>query len=391
MPNVFTSIRKSKIFKDPSVLSFDYVPKTLPHRDTQLKKLASLFNPVLESDVSQTAFVTGGVGTGKTVVTKFFCTELKSYGAGMNKPVDYVHINCRQRQSDAMVMLGIMRHFDQNFPERGFSVNEMLHALRKKLESSGSIFLIVLDEADVLIKRSGSDLIYMLTRFNEEAPKHHGSLSLMLISQKYVLDQLDQAALSTFRRSNVVEFDRYNTEQLEAILSDRVPLAFKADIVEDGVVSLIAEMAKEYGDARFAIELLDHAGRIAEEAGDATVCAEHARGAKAAIKPFVTTGQLEALELHKAMLLLALARILKKKAYAETKDLEDAYRLLCEEVGEKPRGHTQLWNYLTDLEGQGLVAKKLDCKGAAGTSTMITLMDCTTQELIKALEPKVYK
>jgi hypothetical protein len=100
---------------------------------------------------------------------------------------------------------------------------------------------------------------------------------------------------------------------------------------------------------------------------------------------------LEALELHKAMILFALARILKKGAYAETKDLEDAYNLLCEEVGEKARGHTQIWKYLLDLEAQGLVAKKLDCKGSAGTIAMITLMDCTTQELIRALEPKVYK
>jgi len=391
MSSLFGSARHSRIFKDHTALSFDYIPKSLPHREAQLKKLASLFDPVLESDLSQTAFVTGGVGTGKTVVTKYFCQELRAHGAGMNRQVDYVHINCRQRQTESMVMLGVMQHFDPNFPDRGYSLTEMMQVLKGKMASVGGHLLVILDEADSLIKRSGSDLIYMLTRFNEETQKHKGALSLILISQKYVLDQLDQAALSTFRRSNVVEFDRYDTDQLEAILSDRVPLAFRDGGVEDGVLSMIAEMAKEYGDARFAIELLDHAGRIAEEEGADSVGPEHARGAKAAIKPFITTDRLEGLDLHKSMLLMALARSVRNKAYAETKKIEDAYRLLCEEVGEKPKGHTQVWNYLTDLEAQGLISKRLNYKGASGTSAMITLTDCTSQEILKALEPKVYK
>ena len=55
------------VFKNRQALSFDYVPPKLVHRDAQLKRLAILFRPVVESNCSQNAFLFGSVWTGKTV------------------------------------------------------------------------------------------------------------------------------------------------------------------------------------------------------------------------------------------------------------------------------------------------------------------------------------
>ena len=64
-----------RLFKDESKLSFDYVPEKLVHRDKQLDKLWMIFRPVLEGAMSQTAFLIGNVGTGKTATSKRFCIE----------------------------------------------------------------------------------------------------------------------------------------------------------------------------------------------------------------------------------------------------------------------------------------------------------------------------
>jgi len=391
MSSLFDDVTRSRIFAKQAALSFDYIPQKLPYRDEELKKLANLFYQVLEQPVSQNVLITGTVGTGKTVATKYFCTEFKEYARGLNKLVEYVHINCRQRQTENMVMLGIMRFFDQNFPDRGFSTNEMNNYVRAKIKDRGCHFVVVLDEADVLIKKSGSDLIYSLTRFDEESQGVSGSVSLVLISQKYVLDMLDPAALSTFKRTNIIEFGKYNEKQLEGILDDRVMLAFKDGAMEDEVTSLIAAMSVEYGDARFAIELLEKAGMIAQEKGSSSVSPEHAREAKSIIKPFVTRERLEKLDHHPAILLLALARLLKKRAYATTGDLENMYKIICEETKQKARGHTQIWHYMNDLEAQGIINKRILHKGSDGTTTQITLLDMASAELELYLSEKIYK
>ena len=160
----------SSVVKDMNALDFDYIPKELPHRDEQLRFLAQMFKPAL-SCISQNVVIKGPVGTGKTVIAKKFCKSIVDVARKQGKIIEYVHINCRKRSTDAMVLLGILNHFDSRFPDRGFSVQEMLEVLRKQLKKRDAQLLVVLDEADALLKKSGSNLVYNLTRFTDETMK----------------------------------------------------------------------------------------------------------------------------------------------------------------------------------------------------------------------------
>ena len=224
-----------KLFKDESKLSFDYVPEKLAHREKQLDKLRMIFRPVLEGAMSQTAFLIGNVGTGKTATSKRFCIDLKKQGIEQGRVIDYIIINCRQRNSESAVLQRLVTHFDEHYPDRGFSIAEMLRAVRKHLEKNKMHLVVVLDEADILIRKGASDLIYQLSRFDEETIGARPSLSLILVSQKYVLDLLDPAAFSTFRRANAIQFEKYNAEELRDIVADRVELAFHAGMVRRGL------------------------------------------------------------------------------------------------------------------------------------------------------------
>lgn len=381
----FTHSKKRSVFKDHGVLSFDYVPEELPHRDKQLQRLFTLFSPILESNISQNAFLTGNVGTGKTVISKRFCADFQDLARKSKKNIQYVFVNCRQRNSEQAAMLRILGHFQPHFPDRGFSITEMLNSLRKNLVKENAHLIVVLDEVDVLLKKAGSDLIYHFSRFNEEGIDGKQQLSLILISQKNIYEMLDPAVISTFKRGNIIKFDKYKRDELIAILEQRVLLAFHPEAVDMEIIDLISDIASEWGDARYGIEILDSAGMLADEANDHIVNAEHVRRARAETNPTDIWEKLTPLDTHKKILLLAIARSLKKDTYATTGKVEKIYNLVCEEFDEKARAHTQLWKYLKELDSLGMIEARKSSRGVTGTTTLISIPDVPAEALEEKL------
>ena len=377
----------SSVINDLRALDFDYVPEELPHRTEQLRRLARMFKPLL-NDVSQNAVVRGPVGTGKTVVVKKFCNSFVNIARKQGKIIEYVHINCRKQSTDAMVLIGILNHFDQRFPDRGFSVQEMLQILHKQLKRRDAQLLLVLDEADALLKKSGSNLVYNLTRFTDETMKTDNPLSIIMVSQKDVLSDLDSSALSTFKRSNTIILDKYVRDELYDIIDQRVGLAFHNHTVSLDSIDLIADIASEWGDARFAIELLWKAGMCADQQHVQLVVPEHVRAAKAETYSVVTETKLKNLEKHQLLTLLSIAKRLHRDntAYANTGDVEKTYAITCEEYNEKPRAHTMFWSYLKEVENAGFIHIKLSGKGQLGTTQLISLPDIPVEILVDKLE-----
>jgi cell division control protein 6 len=377
----------SSVIKDLHVLDFDYIPTELPHRTEPLKKLAQMFKPLL-TNIAQNAFIKGPVGTGKTAITKHFCQSLVQIARKQGTMIEYIHINCRKRSTDAMVLLGVLTHFDSRFPDRGFSVQEMLQILRTHLQRKEAQLLLVIDEVDALLKKNGPNLIYDLTRFNDETIKTKNPVSVIMISQKDVFADLDAAALSTFKRSNVIALEKYTRDELYDIVRQRVNLAFHENTVLGESIDLIADIASESGDARFSIELLWKAGMYADEKHAKQVVPEHVRAAKAETYSVVTETKLKNLGKHQLLTLLSIAKRLQKdgSAYANTGEVEKTYAITCEEYNEETRAHTMFWNYLKEIEQAGFIRVKLSGKGQIGTSQLISLPDIPAEVLRDKLE-----
>lgn len=382
------------VFKDLAKLDFDYVPEELPNRDEAIRFLARTYRGLTQGGTREHALLHGSVGTGKTVVAKRFAQDFQRVLSNQGKRFEYVHVNCRRRKSSSLAMLGILNHFEPHYPERGFSVGEMMRDLRKHLERRDCHVMVILDEVDALLRADGSNLVYDLTRFNDEVGQQWVGISLVLISQQMVLDQLDDAALSTFKRSNVYETKPYEGDQIEAIIQQRVDLAFQPGTVDPDVVGLIGDIAGEQsggrggpGDARLAIELLWKAGVLSDDERNDMVGPEQVRAAKAETYSVVTETKLRNQPKHPLLVMLALARRLSRDdaAYATTGEVEKAYAVVCEEHGETPRGHTQFWKYLKQLQDAGFLYAKLSGKGQAGTTQWLSIPDIPT----KVLQTKV--
>ena len=138
----------------PVKLDYDYVPKDLVHREGQMHSLETLFRPLAQHGRPCTAYLTGSVGTGKTVTARRFCTDMAEYCRNAGRPISVVFINCRNRSSESAVVLQLIRHFDAGFPDRGFAPDEMLRVLRNHLTTNVSNMVVVLDEVDALMKKN---------------------------------------------------------------------------------------------------------------------------------------------------------------------------------------------------------------------------------------------
>ena len=380
----------SQIVRDPRVLDFNFVPDRLPHREEQMKLVSALFSPILTSPVSQTAFFHGSVGTGKTSLAKRFCEDFRKAAEG-KKAVDFAVVNCRDRRSPQKVVFTLARKFQPSLVERGFSVPEMLDIFRKDLEKRRTHFIVVLDEVDVLLAyEGGGDLVYQLTRFDEEEGGMVGRLSLILISTKNVMDNLDLATRSTFKGSTLVRFGKYNREQLVDIIKQRVDLGLFPGTVPVDVIDMMADIGAASGDARKVIELLQAAAGYADIEARKRIHAEDVRAAKAQVEKVGIEPLLMDLPLHKKMTLLGVARALKDSASTTTGEAEKNYHVICEELQEEKRGHTQFWKYLKELSGLGILETKGSSKGVHGTTTIISLHELPASVLIEALEKELF-
>ena len=374
------------VFRDLAKLDFDYVPESLPGREEAIRWLTSTYRGLTQGANREHALLWGPVGTGKTAVAKLFARSFKSVLAKQGRPLEVVHVNCRSRKSDGLAMLGIMSHFDPHYPDRGFSVGEMLRDLKRTLDRKGCHLLVILDEVDALLKSEGSSLVYDLTRFNSEGGPAWTGISVLMISQENVLSLLDAAALSTFKQTNAYEFKRYDADPLLGIVTQRVGLAFQPNAVQEETAMFVADVAAPEGNARLAIEILQKAGRMADDESQQQVTPDHVRAAKAESFSYITTSKLQQMPQHPLLVLLALARRLKRgDAYATTGDVEKSYKVACEEFGQEPRAHTQFWKYLKQLEGAGFLLSRLSGKGQAGTTQLLSIPDAPA----KAVEEKV--
>jgi cell division control protein 6 len=266
----------------------------------------------------------------------------------------------------------------------------MWRALRQQISGEGKDIVIVLDEVDVLLKKSSMDLVYQISRFTEGGPDIGRSVSLVMISQEPLFDLLDEASFSSFRRTNSVIFDRYDMPELREIVLQRANAGILPGRIGDEPIDMIAESASEYGDARMAIELLDRAANMAEGEGADEIDAEHVRGAKAMIYSTVSESKLKTLDRSRMLALLAVSRAIRKQTSISITAAEKTYAVVCEEYGETPRKHTQFWTYIQDIEKLGVI-KTAVVNEASGRTTRISLPGIPSKVLAEKVESLLEK
>jgi cell division control protein 6 len=324
--------------------------------------------------------------SGKTMLSKKLGELLQKKAMLYGNYVKMLHVNCRIDKSLQAVMVRALNAIGKNYPSRGYSFDELLHALVEELRNNRMHLIIAFDEVDSLIM-SDSSALYTITRLREMAQGTQVFSSLLISKTLDYMKTVDLSTLSSVQW-NAIELEPYSSTQLFDILVSRSSEAFNDGCLSDECIQLAADIAGTYGDARYALDLIYRAGKAAEISESLRVLPEHVRTAKASLPPQFRKEELVYLTKHQKLILLAISHLLISgdSTYVTIGEVEKGYIALCEGNGEAANHHTQIWSDVNELARKGIIETRLSGKGMRGRTTLIGLSLVSAKELMGELE-----
>ena len=363
-------VKGAKLFKDREVLRHDYLPDKLPHRESQIRLLGGAVAPVLKDARCSNIFIYGKTGTGKTAVTKYVLSHLEAKAKEYGASVRFCYVNCRMTGTEYRVFASLSQSVGLSVPFTGLSVGEVFDRFRTGLDGSKTLFIVVLDEVDALIKDRGDNLLYELTRINETL--HKSRVSIIGISNDLRLKEfLDPRVFSSLSEEEMI-FRPYDASELRNILFERSRLSFHEGALSEAALNVCSALAAaEHGDARRALDLLRVAGEVAERQGAKTITEEHVKEAEQNIEHNRVVEALKNLTLHSKLVLLSVYHL--NKSSVTTGEIYDVYNKICDELGAGLLTQRRLGTLVNELDEMGLLNAKVVSMGRYGRTKKIRL------------------
>ncbi|WP_042663431.1 MULTISPECIES: Cdc6/Cdc18 family protein [Haloferax] len=272
------------IFTRKELLKVGHVPESarIVGRDTEIKDIAAELRPIVQNDPPNNVMIYGKTGTGKSLVARHVTERARRAAESNGVSVGTVYVDCAQHNTQTRVARTVTRELnktdktDFDVPRAGIGSGEYYDYLWEILNLAYDAVVIILDEVDRL---NDDDILMQLSRARESG-KADCHLGVIAVSNKIEYrDQLNERVKSSLREEEFV-FQPYDANQLRGIMKHRRD-AFHDDVLSDDVIPLTAALAaQEHGDARKAIEILRHAGELAERENADQVVAEHVRDAQ---------------------------------------------------------------------------------------------------------------
>ncbi|WP_122090738.1 Cdc6/Cdc18 family protein [Halalkalicoccus subterraneus] len=414
------------IFENKEVLRPSYTPHELPHRSEQINKMATILVAALRGETPSNILIYGKTGTGKTASAKFVSQELEQTSKKYDVPCEVEYINCEVTDTQYRVLAQLANKFiEQNeaHVERRLSdladlreaveegataleatpfentgqIDSRIEGLEGELEEMESVpmtgwptdrvykeffdavdyrervVVIMLDEIDKLVEKSGDDTLYNLSRMNSELDNSRVSIMGISNDLKFT-DFLDPRVKSSLGEEEIV-FPPYDANQLRDILQHRADIAFEDAALTDDVIPLCAAFAaQEHGDARRALDLLRTAGELAERSQSERVDESHVRQAQDKIELDRVVEVVRTLPTQSKLVLFSIVLLEKNGVHnVNTGEVFNIYKRLCEEVDADVLTQRRVTDLISELDMLGIVNAIVVSKGRYGRTKEISL------------------
>ena len=407
------------IFENKEVLRPSYTPHELPHRNDQINRMATILVSALRGETPSNILIYGKTGTGKTASAKFVSQELESTSQKYDVPCEVEYINCEVTDTQYRVLAQLANTFieknqqviadllddyrelrsaavddesaltDTEFdsladlddrideleadademeevPMTGWPTDRVYSTFFEAVDYHERVVVIMLDEIDKLVEKSGDDTLYNLSRMNSELEKSR--ISIMGISNDLKFtDFLDPRVKSSLGEEEIV-FPPYDANQLRDILQHRADISFKQDALTDDVIPLCAAFAaQEHGDARRALDLLRTAGELAERSQAEIVAEKHVRQAQDKIELDRVVEVVRTLPTQSKIVLFAVILLEKNGVHnINTGEVFNIYKRLCEEIDADVLTQRRVTDLISELDMLGIVNAVVVSKGRYG-------------------------
>ncbi|AUG45988.1 cell division control protein Cdc6 [Haloarcula taiwanensis] len=415
------------IFENKEVLRPSYTPHKLPHREEQINNMATILVTALRGDTPSNILIYGKTGTGKTASAKFVSEELETTSQKYEVPCEVEYINCEVTDTQYRVLAQLANKFiDKNarliddriaeledlqsrarentaaaleetafdslddieteissleadkaefeeVPMTGWPTDRVYSSFFDAVDYHERVVVIMLDEIDKLVEKSGDDTLYNLSRMNSEL--ENSRVSIMGISNDLKFtDFLDPRVKSSLGEEEIV-FPPYDANQLRDILQARSDVAFKNDALTEDVIPLCAAFAaQEHGDARRALDLLRTAGELAERDQTDNVLEDHVRQAQEKIELDRVVEVVRTLPTQSKIVLFAIILLEKNGVHnINTGEVFNIYKNLCEEIDADILTQRRVTDLISELDMLGIVNAVVVSKGRYGRTKEISL------------------
>lgn len=388
-------IKKEPIFAEKAVLQSNYYPDDIPHRETQIHQIAQILAPALRKSKPSNLFIYGKTGTGKTVSVNYTTKQIMDVAEkNSNKHIKVIYINCKLKKiadTEYRLIAQLAREFGKEIPATGLPTDEVYKIFFNTLEESQTTLILVLDEIDQLVKKTGDEILYNLTRINSELKK--SQVSLVGISNDLIFaDNLDPRVKSSLSEEEII-FPPYNAFQIQDILRQRADKAFKKEVLEPGVIEKCAAYAaREHGDARRALELLRVAAELAERNSQPKVQIKDIDEAEEKIERErvvdIVTSQPKQFQITLYSILNVYSA---RKSTIFTGEIYGVYKGLCSRIGQRPLTQRRVSDIIAELDMLGIINAKVTSKGRYGRTREIDIAvnDCILEKIKGLLEKEL--
>ncbi len=366
-------LHKESLFLDRSALLSSYAPETINHRDNEIKKIANILAPALKQEKPSNLFVYGNTGTGKTLVVKHVTENMVSVASKKLIPLKHLYVNCKLKRvadTEYRLVAQLSQFFGKTIPPTGLPTDEVYNIFYKAVESYKGVIVLTLDEMDQLIKRAGDGILYNLTRINEELKE--SSITVIGISNDTTFIENVDARIKSSLSEEDVFFAPYNAMELQSILRNRASKAFRDGVIEEGVIEKCAAyVAREYGDARKAIELLRVAGEVAERSKDKKISTHHIDDAEEKLEKDKIFDVIKTQPKQFQAVLFSIFSLRNKSTAIYGGEIYNLYKELCFKTGLRPLTQRRVSSIIGEFELIGLISTRTISKGRYGRTREI--------------------
>ncbi|MBD3247021.1 AAA family ATPase [Candidatus Pacearchaeota archaeon] len=382
LDKIFDSFDENNIFKDKSILQTAYKPEDIPHRDEQIKQIASILAPVLRGEKTSNLFLYGKTGTGKTLSISYVRGELlKRAKKSPENNIEIKYLNCKLKKvadTEYRILAELIKKFGGSVPETGLPTQAVYSKFVDMIDSKKQLVVLILDEIDHTVKKISSDFLYNLTRLNSELSQTQ--ICVVGISNNLTfLEELDPRVRSSLSEEEIV-FPPYNALQLQEILNTRSEKAFKKGVIDEGVIAKCAAFAaREHGDARRALDLLRVAGELSERDGNKKILLKHIDEANNKIErdkilDIVSTEPKQfQFVLYSIIKLIEQRQREKNKDSIFTGDVYNLYQKICERNKCEVLTQRRVSDIIQEFDMLGVINVKVISKGRGGRMREIKL------------------